>query len=133
MKQAASLFLCLFVLAIFQLSFANNTPVKADSAQAHTFVTPEQTWEHFKAALLDGDFSSAKMCCCTGKTKTVYKFEKMTEEKRKGIVLSMQPLKKLSYQENSAKYQLIREVNGVPFSTYVYFEKENGSWKIASY
>ena len=55
------------------------------------------------------------------------------DEKRKSIVQSMQELKKIDQQGDKAKYKLSRNTNGVTFSTFVYFEKVDGNWKIASF
>ena len=133
MRHIAFLLVCFFAATIFQLSLESLYPSVADSSPAFRFATPEQTWDHFKAAILLGDFDAAKKCCSTGKTKSVLKFEKMNDEKRKNLMLSMQQIKKIDLQENTAKYKLVRDINGVAFSTFVYFEKVEDEWKIARY
>ena len=121
----------LFVLATFQFSLANSNIVDVSSEQ--TFSTPEQTWNLFKTSILSSDYAMAKKCCRAGEIKRVLKFEKMDAEKRKSIVQSMQSIKKIEMQENTAKYEIVREINGVSFSTFVYFEKVDDGWKIARY
>ena len=133
MKRIALLLLCLFILATFQLSFANSNSNIGNSSQPHIFATPEQTWHQFKAAILEGDFDTAHKCCITSRARGVLKFEKMAAEKRKRIVQSMQELKKIHLQEVTAKYKLTRNSNGSHLSTFVYFEKINDEWKIKSY
>lgn len=134
MKCITSLLVCFFALiAASQLSSANSTSTTTDSFLSHQYSTPEQTWEIFKASILTGDYDTAKKCCCTGKTKCVLRFEKMDDEKRKNLVQSMQPIKKVELQEHKAKYEVVRDINGVAFSTFVYFEKVAEGWKIANY
>ena len=133
MKRAAFLLVCLLGLANFQLSFANNHQDSADALQAHTFATPEETWNHFKSAIMDGDFETAFKCCCPDESRSVLKFEKMAPEKRKTIIESMGPIQKIVQQDKAAKYRLPRNSNGATFYTYVYFEKENAAWKIAGF
>ena len=133
MKHAAFLLFCLLGLANFQLSFANNLQNSADAHQAHTFATPEETWGHFKSAIMDGDFETAFKCCCSGESRAVLKFEKMAPEKRRIIIESMGPIQKIVQQDNAAKYRLPRISSGATFYTYIYFEKENAAWKIAGF
>lgn len=133
MKRITYLLVCFFAVTVFQLSLGNLYPSVADSSLSFLFTTPEQTWDHFKTAILVGDFDAAKKCCSTGKTKSVFRFEKMDDEKRKNLMLSMQPIKKIDLQENTAKYKLVRDINGVGFSTFIYFEKVADEWKIARY
>ena len=133
MKRAVSLFLFLFVLALFHFSFANTSPGIADPLQQHTFSSPEQTWEHFKAAILEGDFETAHKCCCQDKSRGVLRFELMDAEKRKNIVESMGPIEKVEEQENTAMYKVPRTFAGKSFSTYVNFEKVKDEWKIKSF
>ncbi|MDX2433327.1 MAG: DUF4878 domain-containing protein [Desulfobacterales bacterium] len=97
------------------------------------FATPEQTWSQFKAAILEGDFDTAHKCCTDSKTKGILKFKKMTAEKRESIVQSMQELKKIHLQKDTAKYKLTRNSNGSLLSTFVYFEKIDDEWKIKNY
>jgi len=131
MKRSASLLFSFFVLSAFQLAFANTNG--ADIPLEQAFSSPEQTWSIFKKAILEEDFDTAQKCCCQDKTNGVLKFKKMTKEKRKSIVQSMQELKKIQQQEDKAKYKLSRNSNGVVFSTFVYFEKINAEWKIATF
>ena len=133
MKRTLLLLLGLFILTTFQISFATTNSSNVDSLQDHNFVTPEQTWDQFKTAILKGDFNIARKCCSHGETKGVLKFEKMDDDKRKNIVLSMQELTKINQQENKAKYKLMRSSKGTHFYTYVYFEKINNEWKIKNY
>ena len=133
MKHTTLFFLCLFILATFQLSFANSNFDTGDSSQPHIFATPEQTWNQFKAAILEGDFDTAHKCCITSKTKGVLKFKKMAAEKRKSIVQSMQELKKIHLHDDTAKYKLTRNSNGSLLSTFVYFKKVDDEWKIENY
>jgi len=133
MKRTVPLLLSLFILTTFGFSFASATSNSSESLQEQTFATPEQTWDQFKAAILDGDFDAAQKCCCQSNSKGVLKFEKMDAEKRKNIILSMQELTKIHQQEDKAKYKLIRNSNGANFSTFVYFEKIDDEWKIENY
>ena len=123
----------LFVLATFQLSMANSNFNEVKAPPEHSFSTPENTWNLFKASILASDYTMARKCCCADGTKRVFKFEKMAAEKRKSLVLSMQPIKKIELQESTAKYEVVRDINGVAFSTFVYFEKVYDGWKIAHY
>jgi hypothetical protein len=133
MKSFVALLFCLFVLVSFHFSPASANPNSTDSPLTSSFSSPESTWSMFKASLLAGDYDMAEKCCCSGKNKHVRRFEKMDEEKRKNLLLSMQSLKMIEQQENTAKYTLTRDINGVTFTTFVYFEKVEGEWKIASY
>lgn len=54
-------------------------------------------------------------------------------EKRESIVQSMQELKKIHLQKDTAKYKLTRNSNGSLLSTFVYFEKIDDEWKIKNY
>ena len=133
MKRTTLLFLCFFILAAFQFSFANTSSDIDDSSQPHIFDTPEQTWGLFKTAILEGDFDTAHKCCCQDKSKGVLKFEKMDAIKRTGIVQSMQELERIHLLENTAKYKLIRNSNGSSLATFVYFEKVDNNWKIEKF
>ena len=133
MKHITFLLVCFFAVIVFQLSLGNLYRSVADSSLSLLFTSPEQTWDHFKAAILVGNFGAAKKCCSTGQTKSVFKFEKMDDEKRKNLMLSMQPIKKIDLQESTAKYKLVRDINCVAFSTFIYFEKVDDEWKIARY
>jgi hypothetical protein len=39
-------------------------------------------------------------------------------------------IKKVYQQEEKAKYQIIREVNGVEIASFVYFARIDNEWKI---
>ena len=131
MKPVTILLLSLFLLAVFQFSFANTSSDSGDSSQL--FATPEQTWSNFKTAIMASDFDAAHKCCCDSKGRGVLKFEKMNEDKRISILQSMQELIQIHLQGNTAKYKLTRNANGTNLSTFVYFEKIDNEWKIKSY
>ena len=133
MKRTVFLIFCLFLLATFQFSFANTSSNFIEPSQDNTYSTPEQTWNLFKTALLEGDFDTAHNCCSEGKTKRILKFKKMDAGKRKSIVQSMQGLEKIHQQDDKAKYKLLRNSNGANFFTFVYFEKVGNEWKIENY
>ena len=133
MKRTVFFLICIFLLATLQFSFANTSSDFTDPSQVNTFSTPEQTWDLFKTALLEGDFDTAHNCCSEGKTRGVLKFKKMDADKRKNIVQSMQELEKIHQQDNKAKYKLLRTSNGADFFTFVYFEKVGNEWKIENY
>ena len=133
MKPVTILLLSLFLLAVFQFSFANTGSDIGNSSQPQLFASPEQTWSNFKTAIVAGDFDAAHKCCCDSKGKGVLKFKKMNEDKRISIIQSMQELIKIHLSENKAKYKLTRNANGTNFSTFVYFEKIDNDWKIKSY
>lgn len=133
MIRIIPLLIFLFVLATFQLSTASSSSDTADSIDSPKFSTPEQTWNVFKTSILAGDYDTAKKCCCAGKTKSVLRFEKMADGKRKNLVQTMQTIKKIEQQEGTAKYEVVRNINGVDFSTFVYFEKVDDDWKISRY
>ena len=133
MKSIAALLFCLFVLISFHFSPANANPNVSDSPRTSSFSTPERTWSLFKASILAGDYDIAKMCCCSGENKQISRFEKMDEEKRKNLLLSMQSITKIEQQENTAKYKLTRDIKGVAFFSFIYFEKIDDEWKIANY
>lgn len=133
MKHAAFLLFCFLLLAPFHIPLTYANSDTANPLNSPTFATPEQTWEQFKSALVSGDFKTALQCFCQSESKSVHRFEKMAAEKRESIVESMGKLEKVEQHENEAKYRLPRSAKGATFFTYVYFEKENGDWKIASY
>jgi hypothetical protein len=77
-----------------------------------------------------GNYELARKCCCEGKTKQVSVFERMQESKRQQILQNIKNLKKVYLNENKAKYQMAREVNGVEITSYVYFSRIDNEWKI---
>lgn len=132
MKSFTGFLFCLFILVSFHFSPASANPNSADFFPASSFSSPEKTWSMFRASILAEDYDMAERCC-SGKTKHIRRFEKMDEKKRKNILLSMQSIEMIEQQENTAKYKLTRDINGVAFTTFIYFEKIDGEWKIASY
>jgi hypothetical protein len=94
------------------------------------FTSPEETWALYRDALLKGNYELAKKCCCPGKIKQVFVFERMRDSKRQRILQNMISIKKVYQQEEKAKYQIIREVNGVEIASFVYFARIDNEWKI---
>ena len=80
MKRTVFLIFCLFLLATFQFSFANTSSNFNDPSPDNTYSPPEQTWNLFKTALLEGDFDTAHNCCSEGKTKRILKCKYPTPE-----------------------------------------------------
>jgi hypothetical protein len=60
-------------------------------------------------------------------------YEKMRESKRMRILQAITSIKKVYQTEDWAKYKIIRDVNGVDVSSYVYFAKIDDLWKIDHY
>ena len=134
MKRAVSLLVCFTVLIAGLVSpayssFDNGGILEYPSANQQ-FASPEQTWTLYKNALLEGDYELTEKCCCPGKTKHVFVYKRMRESKRQQILQNIKSLEKVYLKKDEAKYKLIKDVNGVDVSSYVYFARIDNQWKI---
>lgn len=134
MKRAVSLLVCFTVLIAGLVSPAyassDNGGVLEYPSANQQFSSPEQTWTLYKNALLEGDYELAEKCCCPGKTKHVFVYKRMRESKRQQILQNIKSLEKVYLKKDEAKYKLIKDVNGVDVSSYVYFARIDNQWKI---
>ena len=98
--------------------------------RAKKYSSPQETWLHFKNALLDGNYESAIKCYYSSKRNNVNKFRKIGDFKTKQMIRQMKSLEKVNQEEDTAKYLLVRDMQGVEITTYVYFARINNEWKI---
>ena len=113
---------------------ASNTRQRVDAAQVDkNFSSPEETWGHFKNALLDGDYESAKDCYTASNRNSINKLKKFGEAKTKEIIRQIKSFKKVEQGQDKAKYMIIRDMQGVEIITYAYFARINDKWKIEQY
>jgi len=134
MKRTVS-FLIFFAFLIAVLgtpvhSSSNNSSSLEISAANRQYSSPEQTWSLYRDALIKGDYELAKKCCSEGKTKQVSVFERMNEFKRQRLLQDIKSFKKIHMEGDTAKYQMVRKVNGVNINSYVYFSRIDNEWKI---
>ena len=93
------------------------------------FASPERTWETYKQAMIDGDFSLLKKCHMPN-AKNVEIYKEIGKEKTKEIALAMKPIELVTGDENSAKYRIKREENGQDITYFISFNNIFGEWKI---
>ena len=133
MKHALFFLACLVVLFTGFVPSALSNYASGNYSDAHSttqkFSTPEQTWGIYHDALQKGDFDLAKKCC-VGKTKHVAIFQRMQETKRLRILQNIKSLDKIHVEGDKAKYRLVKDLNGVDVTSYVYFARIDNQWKI---
>ena len=95
-----------------------------------SYSSPEETWRHFKNALLDGNYDSAKDCYYSSHKNNINIFKKIGAFKTKKIIRQMRSLEKVHQENDTAKYMIVRDMQGVEITTYVYFARINNEWKI---
>jgi ankyrin repeat protein len=96
------------------------------------YSSPESTWEHYRQALMDGDFDMAQKCHVPG-VKQVDAYKQLGKEKTSKMASSMPPLERISGDSKRATYQLERSENGHDISYGVSFTNVFGEWKIEQY
>jgi hypothetical protein len=112
----------------------NNNQQMIDTAHREkNFSSPEETWKHFKIALLDGNYESAKDCYSASNRSKINELKKFGDAKTKEIIRQMKSLKKVHQEKDKAIYMIIRDMQGVAIITYVYFARINNEWKIEHY
>jgi len=112
----------------------NNYPLTAATAPFEKkYSSPEETWRHFKNALMNGNYKSAKDCYYNSSKNSIYKFKKIGHSKTKQLIQQIKSFNKISQDSDKAKYLVVRDMRGVAFSTYVYFARINNEWKIEKY
>ena len=96
------------------------------------FTSPESTWETYKQAMIDGDFSLVKKCLMPN-AKNVEIYKEIGKKKTKEIALAMRSIELITGDENRAKYRIKREMNGQDITFFIYFNNIFGEWKIEQF
>ncbi len=95
------------------------------------YATPEKTWEAFRKALMEGNIEAALDCISTGSKKRYRKvFEQLGKAGLKKIAKDMEPIHKISENEEVAEYIILRIEKGKEFAYNIYFTNEFEEWKI---
>ncbi len=64
------------------------------SSQEENLSTPEETWNQFRKALLEGNYDLAMEYCCPDKNKAVNRYKRLGKVKTSRIFKNIIPLKK---------------------------------------
>ena len=97
------------------------------------FSSPEETWAHFKNALIDGNYESAKDCYTSSNKNRVNLFKKIGVSKTQKLIRQIKSIENVHLEKDKAKYQVVKDMQGVELITYVYFVKINNEWKIEKF
>lgn len=97
------------------------------------FLTPEDTWDTYKSALLKGDVDSALECFTVDAQPRYRKvFEILGRKEMKKIARDMQQIHQRHIGKDGAKYVILRKEKGQEISYFITFYKIYDEWKIES-
>jgi len=115
--------------AINEFTSQRNIQVKLEPDKR--YATPEKTWKAFRKALMEGNIEAA-LDCITDSSKKKYKeiFELLGKAGLKKIAKDMEPIHKISENEEKAEYIIRRVEEGKKHGYFIYFTNEFGEWKI---
>ena len=146
MKRIILAVICFYLILAYAICYAdsklisekptedNKTILMVDIApHAENYSSPEETWNHFKNALMNGNYESANDCYSNAQTRKTNIFKKMGNSRTRNIIKQMKPLEKIYQETNKAKYLIVRNMQGIEISAYVYFARINNDWKIEMY
>ena len=116
------------------ISQAQSETLKEDTAVNRlNLSSPEAVWDHFKTAMLKGNYDLALECCCPENNNFVQRLTKFGQVKTNRVFSSVTSIEKVFQDNASAQYKVHRNINGTDLTTYVSFANIEGQWKITNY
>lgn len=96
------------------------------------FASPDQAWEIYKKALIDGDLELAAQCHLPN-NDYIRTYRELGRERTAEIGKNFRPIKNVYCQDKRCKYRILRTINGYDITFYIYFVDIFGEWKIEQY
>lgn len=98
------------------------------------FSSPEKTFEIYKKALTEGDFETIEECYGLGRGyKMTQMFKAIGKDKTKEIGVEIGPMQKITGDEQTAKYRILRNEKGQDITYYINFHNIDGEWKMEEF
>jgi hypothetical protein len=103
------------------------------SSQEENLSTPEETWNQFRKALLEGNYDLAMEYCCPDKNKAVNRYKRLGKVKTSRIFKNIKSIEKVYQDDDVAQFMVHRDIKGKNLTTYMSFAKIDNQWKIDKY
>jgi len=132
MQRLIAWSVCFCIISGISLAHAETLKENTGSNKLN-LSSPEAAWDHFKTAMIAGNYAAALECCCPENTDFVQRLTKFGQDKTNRVFRSVTSIEKVFQDNRSARYMVHRSINGTNLTTYVSFAKIAGQWKIASY
>jgi tetratricopeptide (TPR) repeat protein len=101
------------------------------------FSSPENTWDIYKKAFIEGDIETVKECYVPGGGVTIKAFREIGKEQMKEIGETMGNIQKITGNEESAKYRIKKKEKfkdkEEDITYYIYFQNIDGEWKMQAF
>lgn len=112
---------------------AEKRGIKLITAPEKRFSSPEETWNVYRKALIEGDIDTAMECYILGRKGPKKAFSFSNKGKTRGIGEKMGDIERITGNEQNAKYRIKRVENGKESTYYIYFYNIDGEWKMAEF
>jgi hypothetical protein len=98
------------------------------------FSNPENTWELYKNALIEGNIELALKCMMPRSAKRQREiYQTLGNEVLKQEAIEMRTIERIVGDDKSAKYRIRRNIKGKDITFYIYFINLFGEWKIEKF
>lgn len=112
---------------------AKKRGVELITAPDKRFFSPEETWNVYRKALIEGDIDTAMECYIPGRKGHKKAFSFLNKGKTREIGEKMGDIERITGNEQNAKYRIKRVENGKEITYYIYFYNIDGEWKMAEF
>lgn len=112
---------------------AEKRGIELITAPDKRFFSPEETWNVYRKALIDGDIDTAMECYIPGRKGHKKAFSFLNKGKTREIGEKMGDIERITGNEQNAKYRIKRVENGKEITYYIYFYNIDGEWKMAEF
>ena len=134
MKKIPTLISCCCIMLATCIAYAQpEAQERNTSSQEINLSTPEQTWNLFRKALLEGNYDLAMECCCPDKSKAVIRYQRLGKVKTSRIFRKITSIEKVYQDDDVAQFMIHRNIKGKKLTTYMSFAKIDDQWKIDKY
>jgi hypothetical protein len=95
------------------------------------FSSPEKTFDIYKKALIEGNVEGIAECYVLGEDiKMKQLFSAIGKEKTREIGSEMGAIQRITGNEQTTKYRILRKENGQDITYYIIFYNIDGEWKM---
>jgi tetratricopeptide (TPR) repeat protein len=95
------------------------------------FSSPEKTFEIYKKALIEGNLEGIAECYVSGQgVKMKELFSAIGKEKTRDIGSEMGSIQKITGNDQTTKYRILRKENGQDITYFIIFHNIDGEWKM---
>ena len=124
---------CCIMLATCIASAQSEVQEKNASFQEKNLSTPEETWNQFRKALLEGNYDLALEYCCPDSNKAVTRYKRLGKVKTSRIFKKITSIEKIYQDDDVAQFMVHRDIRGKNLTTYMSFARIDNQWKIDKY